>query len=81
MCNTPIGQGRPEFFSDPDYTKIVEAHKVDPAQIAISWLVQRGIIAIPKSANVGRMRTNISVSLFSYGVDNARLLTVTFVAS
>lgn len=59
----PIGQGRPEFFEDTDYTKIVEAHKVDPAQIAISWLVQRGIIAIPKSANVSRMKTNISVSL------------------
>ncbi|KAI0084598.1 Aldo/keto reductase [Irpex rosettiformis] len=58
---SPLGQGRPEFFQDSDYAKIVEAHKVNPAQIAISWLVQRGIIAIPKSANVERMKTNITL--------------------
>ncbi len=56
------GQGRPEFFEDPDYAKIVEVHKANPAQVAISWLVKRGIIAIPKSAKVERMKANITVS-------------------
>lgn len=56
------GQGRPEFFEDPDYAKIVEAYKANPAQVAISWLVKRGIIAIPKSAKVERMEANATVS-------------------
>ncbi len=55
--------GHPAFFEDPDYAKIVEAHKANPAQIVISWLVQRGIPTIPKSANVERQKANITVSV------------------
>lgn len=62
-CITPIGMGHPAFFEDPDYAKIVEAHKANPAQIVISWLVQRGIATIPKSANVERQKANITVSV------------------
>lgn len=53
--------GHPEFFEDPDFVKVVEAHNVQPAQIAISWLVQRGIATFPKSVNVERQK-NLSVS-------------------
>ncbi|KAI0084599.1 Aldo/keto reductase [Irpex rosettiformis] len=58
---SPLGMGKPVFFSDPDYAKIVEAHKANPAQIVISWLVQRGIATICKSANVERQKTNITL--------------------
>ena len=60
-----IGMGHPAFFEDPDYAKIVENHKVNPAQIVISWLVQRGIATISKSANNERQKANISVSVVS----------------
>ncbi|KAI0789020.1 Aldo/keto reductase [Irpex lacteus] len=58
---SPLGMGHPAFFEDPDYAKIVEAHKANPAQIVISWLVQRGIPTIPKSANVERQKANITL--------------------
>ncbi|KAI0696587.1 Aldo/keto reductase [Cytidiella melzeri] len=58
---SPLGQGNPAFFEDPDFAKIADSHQTTPAQVAISWLVQRGVIAIPKSANVERMRANITL--------------------
>lgn len=58
-----VGMGHPAFFEDPDYAKIVDHHKVNPAQIVISWLVQRGIATISKSANIERQKANISVSV------------------
>lgn len=51
------------FFSDPDFVNIAEVQNVMPAQIAISWALQRGTasVPVPKSANVDRMKANISV--------------------
>lgn len=68
--------GNPEFFKDPDFVKVAEAHAVSPAQVAVSWLVQRGIATFPKSANVDRQKANITVSrdLFPSS-KHARLMT------
>lgn len=49
-------------MNDPDFVKVAENHKVTPAQIAVSWALQRGTVPIPKSANVDRMKLNITVS-------------------
>ena len=57
-----IGQGNPLFFEDPDFKRVVEAHQgVTPAQIVMSWLVQRDILPIAKSQNVERMKGNKTV--------------------
>lgn len=63
------GQGKPIFFTDPDVLAIAERLGASPAQVVISWGVQRGIIVIPKSENVERMKANITVrrSLFPLG--------------
>ena len=66
--------GHPEFFEDPDFVKVVAAHNVQPAQIAISWLVQRGIATFPKSANAERQKKNISVSSSFFGEPEYRRL-------
>ncbi|KIP05271.1 hypothetical protein PHLGIDRAFT_128998 [Phlebiopsis gigantea 11061_1 CR5-6] len=58
---SPLGQGNALFFEDADFVKVVEAHNATPAQIAISWLVQRGIAPIVKSANLERMKLNITL--------------------
>ncbi|KAJ7750320.1 aldo/keto reductase [Mycena metata] len=58
---SPLG-GQGTFFAE-DTTVQALAQKLDtsPAQIVIRWAVQRGTIAIPKSENKERMRTNISL--------------------
>lgn len=59
--STFIGRTNPLFSTDPDFAKIVEDHKATPAQISVSWLVQRGIPPLPKSVNVERMKNNKTV--------------------
>ena len=58
-----IGMGNSVYFTDPDILRIAEAHKVKPGQVALSWLVQRGNIVIPKSANPERMALNLQVCI------------------
>ncbi|CAL1711153.1 unnamed protein product [Somion occarium] len=58
---SPFGQYNPLFFTDSDFLHIASRHEATPAQIAISWAVQRGTIVIPKSSNFERMKQNISL--------------------
>ncbi|EPQ31836.1 uncharacterized protein PFL1_00035 [Pseudozyma flocculosa PF-1] len=58
---SPLGQGNSPFFSDADIKAIAEAHKTTVASVVLSWLVKRGISAVPKSANKDRMRQNLSL--------------------
>ena len=55
------GQAKPIFFTDPDVLSIAERLNASPAQVVISWGVQRGMVVIPKSENVERMKANITV--------------------
>lgn len=55
------GQAKPIFFTDPDVLGIAERLGASPAQVVISWGVQRGMVVIPKSENVERMKANITV--------------------
>jgi len=61
----PLGQYQNTFLADPEVVKVAEKNKVTPAQIAISWLVQRGIVPIPKSSNPERLKQNISLVTLS----------------
>jgi diketogulonate reductase-like aldo/keto reductase len=39
------------FLDHPSLTGIAEQHHATPAQIAIAWLIQQGVIVIPKASN------------------------------
>ncbi|WP_046732489.1 aldo/keto reductase [Streptomyces humi] len=60
---SPLGQdGR--LLSDPAIVGVAQALGVTPAQVILRWHVQLGAVAIPKSADAGRQRTNLDVSGF-----------------
>ncbi|GJE99050.1 aldo/keto reductase [Phanerochaete sordida] len=61
----PFAQGNPVFFDDEDLKAVAGRHGVTPAQVVVSWLAQRGVPPIAKSARVERMRTNISLVTLS----------------
>ncbi|KZO91474.1 Aldo/keto reductase [Calocera viscosa TUFC12733] len=61
----PLGQYQNTFLTDPEVVKVAEKNKVTTAQIAISWLVQRGIIPVPKSSNAERLKQNITLLTLS----------------
>jgi glycerol 2-dehydrogenase (NADP+) len=54
------GRG-PTFFEDQTIAKIAEKLNATPAQVVLSWSVQKGIAVVPKSENEGRMLANITV--------------------
>jgi 2,5-diketo-D-gluconate reductase A len=45
----PFAEGQRGFFSNPTLVEVAAAHRKSVAQVALRWLVQREVVAIPKS--------------------------------
>jgi alcohol dehydrogenase (NADP+) len=58
----------PDILSDPVVSKIAKKHSKTPAQIALRFLIQRGVAAIPKSVTPKRVQENINV--FDFTLDD-----------
>lgn len=62
----PLSQRRiVEIMKNPDIKEIADNHHKTPAQIALRFNVQRGIVVIPKSMKIERMRENIDIFDFA----------------
>jgi 2,5-diketo-D-gluconate reductase A len=57
----PFAEGKNKVFSDSTLSEIGSAHGKSVAQVVLRWLVQRGVVVIPKSVRDERMRENIDV--------------------
>ena len=57
----PFAEGKNNLFSDPTLTAIASAHGKSIAQVVLRWLIQRGIVVIPKSVRPDRMAENFNV--------------------
>ena len=51
----PFAEGRNNLFTDPLLSEIGEAHGKSVAQVVLRWLIQRGVVVIPKSVRPERM--------------------------
>jgi 2,5-diketo-D-gluconate reductase A len=65
----PLAEGRNNIFGDPTLTAIGKAHGKSVAQVALRWLVQRGVIVIPKSVRPERIAENLDVFDFALTED------------
>ena len=61
----PFAEGRNSFFSNPILAEIGHKYGKSVAQVALRWLIQCGVIIIPKSTHVERMRQNFDIFDFS----------------
>lgn len=59
-----VGRG-PTLLNNSTIQEIAIARSATPAQVILSWVVQNGIIVVPKSENVDRMVANLQVSAFN----------------
>ena len=57
----PLAEGRNNFFTNPVLEEIGKKYGKSVAQVALRWLLQRGIIIIPKSVRKERMEQNINI--------------------
>lgn len=67
----PLAEGRNGFFSNPVLEAIGKAHGKSVAQVALRWLIQRGVIIIPKSTHVERMEQNLD--LYDFDLTDAEM--------
>ena len=65
----PFGEGRGGLFTDPVLVKIGEKYGKTPAQVMLRWHIQRGIVVIPKSTHIERMKENEDV--FDFALSDA----------
>lgn len=61
----PFAEGKNGFFTNPILVAIAEAHGKSVAQIALRWMIQRGVVVIPKSVRRNRMAQNLDVFGFA----------------
>lgn len=59
-----------DLMNNPTVLKIANQHAKAPAQILLRHIVQRGIAAIPKSTNPGRIQQNLQVYNFELSSDD-----------
>lgn len=61
----PFGEGRGDMFELPELKVVAEKHNKTVAQVILRWHLQRGIVVIPKSTHIERMKENFNVFDFS----------------
>ncbi|MER5217383.1 aldo/keto reductase [Streptomyces sp. NPDC002838] len=72
-----FAEGRNNLFTNPVLSDIGEKHGKSVAQVVLRWLVQRGVVAIPKSVRAERMAENIDIFDFELTDDQmARIATL-----
>jgi 2,5-diketo-D-gluconate reductase A len=57
----PLAEGRNDLFGNAVLSEVGEAHGKSVAQVVLRWLVQRGVVVIPKSVRPERMAENLDV--------------------
>ncbi|MCD8315598.1 MAG: aldo/keto reductase [Firmicutes bacterium] len=61
----PFGEGRGGLFANPEIVKIGEKYGKTSAQVMLRWNIQRGVVVLPKSTHIERMRENLDVFDFT----------------
>ena len=61
----PFAEGRKDFFTNPVLCDIGQKYQKSAAQIALRFLIQRGVIVIPKSTHKERMKENFEIYNFT----------------
>ena len=65
----PFAEGRNQLFTNETLLHIGARHDKSVAQVALRWLIQRGVIIIPKSTHIERMRQNLDIFDFELTAD------------
>lgn len=57
----PLAEGNHGIFTDKTLTAIGEKYGKTAAQVVLRWNVQRGVVIIPKSVHIQRMKQNLDI--------------------
>ncbi|MEK3700033.1 aldo/keto reductase [Paenibacillus sp. FSL R10-2199] len=71
----PFAEGLGNMFGNEVLASIAEKHNKSVAQVVLRWLVQRGIVVIPKSVRKERIAENFNIFDFELSVDDIGQIT------
>jgi diketogulonate reductase-like aldo/keto reductase len=57
----PFAEGRNDLFKNELLASIGKKHQKTVAQVVLRWLIQRGVVAIPKSVRKERIIENFNI--------------------
>ncbi|MFV0561310.1 MAG: aldo/keto reductase [Enterococcus sp.] len=66
----PFAEGKGDIFTNPVLAEIGKKYNKSNGQTILRWLIQRGIIVIPKSVNKERQQENIAVFDFELSAED-----------
>ncbi|TLD79705.1 aldo/keto reductase [Helicobacter sp. MIT 11-5569] len=69
---SPFAQGKNNIFSNEVLSQIAKKHNKSIGQIILRWLIERNIIAIPKTAKKERMVENFKIFDFELDLEDKK---------
>lgn len=66
----PLAEGLNNLFGNEVLASIAEKHNKSVAQVVLRWLVQRGVVVIPKSVKKERIVENFNIFDFELSTDD-----------
>ena len=73
VAYSPVARGKP--FGHPVVKAIAERHGRPPNEIILRWIVQQGVIAIPKTDKRAHAESNLRIFDFALSADDMAALT------
>lgn len=70
----PFAEGKNDYFNTPALKEIGEKHGKTAAQIALRFLLQSGVVLIPKSVHKNRMEENFNIFDFTLNEEEMKQL-------
>ena len=70
----PFAEGKNDYFNTPALKEIGEKHAKTTAQVALRFLLQSGVVLIPKSVHKNRMQENFDIFDFTLNEEEMKQL-------
>lgn len=72
----PFAEGKNDIFNNELLISIAKKYNKTVAQTILKWIVQRGIVVIPKSVRIERMKENFDIFDFELSADDMESIKV-----
>ena len=70
----PFAEGRNDYFNTKELIEIGKTYGKTPAQVALRFLIQSGVVVIPKSVHKERMKENFNVFDFTISDEDMEII-------
>lgn len=72
---SPLGSSAGGCLKDPVMIDLAAKYKKNPGQVALRWLVQQGIVVLPRSSSASRIASNMDVFDFEISAEDMNSIT------